>query len=235
MLPSRILLASKEISKWAIFIDVNFNNSRKNQTTVAHSLKELLQALVLKEYTFIFIEIDIHNVDKVLAFVKMYKKYKSVILLADDSTYAVQSFDYDAVADYLVFPISENRMFRALTRVHNFSISQLDFTKLPFRFFNTGRFLKRINFDDILYIEAYGIYAKVFGENGFILINESFQNLEEILNSKRFLRVHRSYIINVNKIDNYTKKNLVINTKLIPIGPSFKNNVMIMLKELGAA
>jgi DNA-binding LytR/AlgR family response regulator len=85
-----------------------------------------------------------------------------------------------------------------------------------------GRTLHRFNLEDIDYIEAFSIYSKIYSKGTLFVVNEIISALEIKLSKKAFVRVHKSYIINTNKITNIDNKNIWINQTPIPLGRTYK-------------
>jgi DNA-binding LytR/AlgR family response regulator len=83
----------------------------------------------------------------------------------------------------------------------------------------------KFDFEDIDFINAFGIYSKIYIENKSTVVNESIATLEEVLPSKIFRRIHKSYIVNVKKVTGYDHKSVFINDVILPIGFSYKKNV----------
>ena len=99
-------------------------------------------------------------------------------------------------------------------------------------FFKTEHRLKKVNFDDILYIEGLADYLQIFTKNEKILTLLNFKKMEEILPEDRFARVHKSFIIAIDKINSIEKGCTIIEKKLIPIGNSYRDSFFLKLKSL---
>jgi DNA-binding LytR/AlgR family response regulator len=93
--------------------------------------------------------------------------------------------------------------------------------------------LIQILFDDILYIESLKDYIKIYlvNEPKPILTLMSMKNMEEMLPSERFIRVHRSFIVQKNKIESVNKNRLIINRRQIPIGETYKQTFMALIEN----
>jgi two-component system LytT family response regulator len=82
--------------------------------------------------------------------------------------------------------------------------------------------MERINFSDILYIEGQGAYLRIVTNSSKIMTLQSFQNMEKLLPSDNFIRVHKSYIVAINKIDNIERNIIKVREQRIPIGMSYR-------------
>ncbi len=151
--------------------------------------------------------------------------------------YAVEGFDLDAV-DYLLKPISFERFLKAVNKIMKTSIKQ---TSLPeglsgtekansFIHFRADRKMIKVALDEILYIESLKDYIKVVTLSKTILTKQSISSLEENLPANAFTRIHRSYIIAVNKIDFFTNELVGIGKQELPISRMYRHEVEKALK-----
>lgn len=142
--------------------------------------------------------------------------------------YAVEGFELDAV-DYLLKPISFARFFKAIEKFqsHHNALEKGDSTfasKDDFIFIREDRKQVKVAFDDILYIESLKDYIKILMVDGHHITKQSMSAFHELLDS-RFLRVHRSFIVNSQKATAYTAEDIELDTIEIPIGQSYKKQV----------
>lgn len=96
-------------------------------------------------------------------------------------------------------------------------------------FVKSKKRLEKIRISDILWIEAEDIYAIIVTQNGKFILSQPLKNVEERLPAEYFLRVHRSFIVQIDKIQAIEDNDLIINQKLIPIGKTFKEKLMSRL------
>ncbi|WP_024769370.1 LytR/AlgR family response regulator transcription factor [Aquimarina macrocephali] len=145
--------------------------------------------------------------------------------------YAVDGFELNAV-DYLLKPIFFERFFLAIQKFLEQEKKSISYDspentthkKTDFVFVNKAKKQIKVLFDDVLYIESLKDYIKIHLENKTLIIKESISNFEKRIDS-RFIRIHRSYIINQEKITAYTKNDVEIDKIEIPIGNSYKDNM----------
>ena len=158
--------------------------------------------------------------------------HPKVILTTSKEKYAYNAFQYH-VADFLKKPFTYARFLEALDKVTEVAVP-----RTPISTFNDHIFIRtdgklvRLNNDDILYIESVGDYVKFVTDVKNYVTHNTIKNLEDKVNKEYFLRVHRSYIINVLKIDDIRENDLYINGKEIPISKSLKADVMKKLTIL---
>ncbi|WP_074408453.1 MULTISPECIES: LytR/AlgR family response regulator transcription factor [Aquimarina] len=142
--------------------------------------------------------------------------------------YAVEGFELNAI-DYLVKPITFGRFFKAIEKFlasqnHKIEIQASSETlqSKNYIFVTADRKQVKVQFDDILFVESVKNYIKIRTENKSLLVKFSISSFQDVLDA-RFLRVHRSFIINKDKITAYTKHDIEIGTIEIPIGEIYKN------------
>lgn len=167
-------------------------------------------------------------------FLNTIEKKPLVIFTTAYSDYAVEGFNLGAV-DYLVKPIPFHRFLKSVVRaqqisnpaaaVHPISESiaapevEQDFMFVRAEYENV-----KMNFSDILFIEGLKDYVKIYTtDNKFTLTLISLIKLQNLLSSKGFSRIHRSYIINIKHVKSIQKNKVLISDKRIPISESYKN------------
>jgi two-component system, LytTR family, response regulator len=157
-----------------------------------------------------------------------------VVFITGNCEYALSGYEY-GVVDYLLKPISFVRFKKCIDRI----IDDLDKRNTPaerpnFFFVEDNGKKVKINFDDIIYIEGAGNYIIIVTGEIKIVIYRTMNALQELLPDNKFMRVHKSYILAINKVQAIRGNELMIsvkNTEMnIPIGVTYKENVM---KQLG--
>ena len=156
-----------------------------------------------------------------------------VIFVTAYREYAVEGFELDAV-DYLVKPVSFERFLKAIDRLkRSYGTQPVMEEKLyqpnpeAFVYVKADRVMQKIFVNDILYIESWRDYVKLFFSNKkSLLIKQPMSAMENLLSQHSFLRVHRSYIISVNKISGYSGLAVKLGDVEIPIGRLYKQSVM---------
>ncbi len=180
--------------------------------------------LKLNEIDILFLDVEMPGengfrlLDKLLYMPK-------VILTTGRTEYAFDAFQYN-VSDYLKKPISFNRFQESINKVTEANTRIAGEAAKEDIFIKTeGKFI-RLNYQDILYIESLGDYVKYFTDSKFFLTHSTLKAVEEKMKTKNFLKVHRSYIVNLNKIKDIQDNSIVIQGKVIPISKSMKPEVM---------
>lgn len=171
-------------------------------------------------------------------FLRTLKHPPKVIFTTAYRKYAVEGFELDAV-DFLLKPISFDRFLKAVNKVLQLDLqSNLPETDKqegskeqvqPFLYFRSDRKMVKVLFDDILYIEGLRDYVRIFTSAKTIVTKHLLASLEEMLPADYFLRIHRSYIVSVNKIDSFNADVIEIAKKELPIGRMYKHDVSRLL------
>ena len=155
-----------------------------------------------------------------------------VILTTSKEKYAYDAFQYH-VSDFLKKPFAYNRFIEALDKV---SVNDDAVPAKPYGgnhiFIKSDGKLVRLNNDDILFIESMGDYVKFVTRDKKYVTYNSIKNLEEKVNKDCFMKVHRSYIINLLKIDDIRENDLFINGIEIPISKNLRADVLKRLTIL---
>lgn len=198
---------------------------------------EAFNAINSNKVDVIFLDINMPEISG-LSFAKSINKNIKIIFTTAYREYAVDGFDLKAV-DYLLKPISFERLLQAVNKFLDETISinsdeneELSNDKSDFIFVRSDRKMVKINFDDINYIESLGDYLKIHLPNKIIITRETITSIEVKLPKNDFLRIHRSFIISINKIESFTNESVDINKKAIPISRSYKKNVLLRLENV---
>jgi DNA-binding LytR/AlgR family response regulator len=156
-----------------------------------------------------------------------------VILTTAFDSYALQGFDLDVI-DYLLKPISFERFVKGVNKVvdkiqadqMNFSSdhNRPDAMRDPFFFVKTETRIEKIRFADVLYIEGMGDYWRIITTSKKIMSLLNYKRLEEILPQNQFVRVHKSFIIALEKIDSVERNRIKIGDRLIPISETYRKS-----------
>lgn len=207
---------------------------------VVGSCKNAIEAFNLlnsHDVDLIFLDINMPEISG-LSFAKSIPKKIKIIFTTAYRDYAVDGFDLKAV-DYLLKPISFERLMQSISKYQNehpLPISDQQFEprleKSDFIFVRSDRKMIKINFSDLDYVESLSDYIKLYMGDKVVITRETISNIEAKLPKKDFLRVHRSFIVAINKIESFTQEYIEINKKAIPISRSYKNDVKLRLDNV---
>ena len=201
---------------------------------------EAMEVLQKEKIDLIFLDIQMPDLSGIQLFQSLAVK-PQVIFTTAYHDYAVEGFELDAT-DYLVKPFTFERFLKAANKafkiyhVNNTKTDSLkqteENTNKDFLFIKEGTSTVRVNIDEILYIEGLKDYIKIFKKDKFHLTLMTLKAMGEKLPKDKFIRVHRSYIIAVSKIDSIERNRIVIGEKWIPIGDYYKEGFQKLLDEL---
>ncbi|GAB5563002.1 MAG: LytTR family DNA-binding domain-containing protein [Winogradskyella sp.] len=187
----------------------------------------------------IFLDINMPEISGI-AFAKSINTNIKVIFTTAYRDYAVEGFDLQAV-DYLLKPISFERLFKAVNRyfeINTFRVVEIASSNdtNDFIFVRSNRRMVKIEFSTILYIESFSDYIKIHIKNQSsksetIVTRETISAIEAKLPQHQFLRIHRSFIINLSKIESFTNEEVTIHRNALPISRSYKKEVLNHLEK----
>jgi DNA-binding LytR/AlgR family response regulator len=147
-----------------------------------------------------------------------------IIFTTAKSDYALEAFELNVV-DYLLKPVSLPRFLQAVGRAREVMESnkqEVKFEEKEFVFVKDNGVLKKLNVDEILFLEAMGDYVKVHTGQKFHVLHSTLKSIEEKLPTNKFIRVHRSYIVALSKIDFIQEGVISIGKSSIPVAETYK-------------
>ena len=156
-----------------------------------------------------------------------------VVLVTAKKEYALDAFEYNVI-DYLLKPVDYVRFLKAINKllsqkakdeISPDSIDNEIFVKSDLKFV-------KIKFDKILYVEAMADYVIIHLEGSKHIIHSTMKGIDKKLYQENFVRVHRSYIVNMKKIESVENNAIIMGEKHVPIGASYKNEFMNQLRIL---
>lgn len=185
----------------------------------------------------IFLDINMPEISG-LSFAKSINKNIKVIFTTAYREYAIDGFNLQAV-DYLLKPISFERLLQAVNKyigesnveVVNSSL-EIQQEKVDFIFVRADRKMMKINFSEINYIESFSDYLKFHLDEKILITRETITSIEAKLPKTNFLRIHRSFIVCIAKINSFTNEFIEVNKKALPISRSYKKDVLTKLENV---
>jgi DNA-binding LytR/AlgR family response regulator len=176
----------------------------------------------------IFVDIQMPDLSGI-EFTRLLEKGPKVIFTTAFEKYALEGYKLEIV-DYLLKPFSYEEFLTAVQKVQKLlRLEQKAAVKVDanneFLFLKSDYKIKRINFNDILYIEGLKDYVKVYTQNNAkpLLSLTSLKLLESKLPESKFMRVHRSFIVNLEKIDTIERSRIVFGKEYIPVSEQYKD------------
>ncbi len=213
---------------------------------IRDSLDNAVEALkYLNQHEVDLIFLDIHMpAFSGMDFIQTLKKPPLIILITSDANYALKAFEYDFIVDYLQKPVTSERMAKAISKLQKMASAKSneqhvsspkvssDTTTAEELFINIDRRLIKLKMDTILLIEAKGDYIKIKTKDKNYTVHTTLKKIEAKLPGQTFLKVHRSYIINLTKIIDIEDNSILIEKDVIPVSRSKRPVLMERLNLL---
>ncbi len=205
---------------------------------------EAKDVLETEDIDLMFLDIQMPQLTGI-DFLRTLKNPPLVIFTTAYSEYALEGFELNAV-DYLLKPISFDRFMKSVNRaVELFELQNAKKDEIPqsdeidvqkeFIFVKSDKKLVRVNFNDIIYIEGLKDYVIIRMEQGRVITLQTMKSLEEKMPKAMFKRVHRSYIINLDKIQALIGNMIEVveknDTKHIPIGKNYRDELLDLINS----
>lgn len=175
----------------------------------------------------LFLDIEMPEMSGIDLIKKLGNKRPLIIFTTAKKDYAAEAFELNVV-DYLVKPITQPRLVQAVEKANEAIESNKEEVKVEeqgFVFVKDNGVLKRISIDDIMFLEAMGDYVKVHTSQKFHVVHATLKSIEEKVPTSKFVRVHRSYIVAINKIDFIQEGTITIGKTTIPVADTHKANL----------
>lgn len=209
------------------------------RTTLAHLAKKILNLTIVNEYAnaieayshilsqpvdLIFLDIEMPEMTGIELTKNLSGKDVIIIFTSSKKEYALEAFELN-IADYLLKPFTPARFLQAVTKAQAIFDSKkesVEYEKDEFLFVRDANVTRRLKLDDIFYAEAMGDYVKFYTREKMFAIHGTMKAAEERLLRDNFIRVHRSYIVAVGKIDTLQDGGIIINGKFIPVADAYR-------------
>lgn len=209
------------------------------RTTLAHLVKQVPKLTIVNEFSnaieaynflqtnsvdLIFLDIEMPEMSGIELTKNLSGKDTIIIFTTSNKEYALEAFELN-IADYLLKPVMPARFLQAVSKAQAILDSRkedVEVTKDEFLFVRDSNITRRLKLDDIFYAEAMGDYVKFYTREKMFAIHGKMKTAEERLPKDHFIRVHRSYIVSVGKIDTLQDGGIMINGKFIPVADAYR-------------
>lgn len=194
-----------------------------------YNAMEAMQYLNENTVDFMFLDINMPKL-RGLDFLKTLTKPPKTIITTAYKEHALEGFELNVV-DYILKPFSFDRLVKAVNKISEIQPTKTIIKEVSTEATSTRFFVKgnkkhhQIDLSDLLYIEAYGNYTKLFLKDEMIVSHEKISHYEAILIDGNFLRVHKSFIVAIDKIKFIEGNRILINEHKIPIGQTYKSSI----------
>lgn len=194
------------------------------------------QILQTKKADIIFLDINMPKLSGI-EFLKNLKNPPLVIFTTAYSEYAMEGYELNII-DYLKKPFSFERFCKAYFRAEEMYLLKQSATnneviekQSDFIFIKSDKKSIKVNISNIMYIEGLGDYIKIFLNDKKLVTNLSMKKIENLLPATQFYRIHKSYIIAIDKVESIEGNMVKINNTHLPIGNSYRQDFMIHIKQ----
>jgi len=207
---------------------------------VVGEAKNALEALKIMEnekIDLIFLDINMPRISG-LELIKSMQYPPKIILISAHKEYAIDGFEL-CVVDFLLKPISFDRFLKSVNKYKGKQLLETKREKIKeaptdkILSLKDNKKVYNVNLKDILYIESLREYVKIYSNNENILVKCALSKLDEGLPTDGFVRIHKSYIIAMNKVKVFSATSVEIGEKTIPIGRNYKSTVTKKLNNVG--
>lgn len=200
-----------------------------------------LNALRIKDVDLIFMDIQMPQITGV-EFLKTLKNPPKVIFTTAHREYAIDGFELDVV-DFLLKPITLERFLKAVNKYFQLTQEETNSNNLAntsvyqneesFIYVKENKKVVKVYLKEILYIEGLSEYVQIHTENRKLVTKTSMSNMEEKLPEAGFMRIHKSFIVSLRKIEAFSSSTIDVPGKELPIGRSYKTTVLDSLHAAG--
>lgn len=211
-----------------------------NLTGVFNSALKANSLLQENSVDLLFLDINLPNISG-LNFLKTIKNPPFVIMTTAYTDYAVESFEFETIIDYLVKPFGFERFLKSINKIdsRSFHQSKIQYQSIEkitkdeqFVFINVDKTLHKIDLNSIIYVQSDRNYVTVVSKDLSLSFIDSLKNWTEYLNQDNFIQVHRSFILNLDYIEKLTGNIVYINNHKVPVGKTFKEDLFQKVKPI---
>lgn len=168
----------------------------------------------------IFLDIQMEEFTGI-QFLETIKQRPKVIITTAYDKYAVKGYELD-VADYLLKPFTFERFIQSVEKMHKTLSEKQTPVSADYIFVKTEYRLEKIKVSTILYVEGMNEYLQIVTEEKKIMTLQNFKSIEEVLPKNNFVRVHKSYLVAIDKVESIERNRIKIQKMLIPISETYK-------------
>lgn len=180
----------------------------------------------------LFLDIEMPNLTGI-DFIKSLSSPPNVVFTTANKNYAIDGFELNA-DDYILKPITFERLLKAVNRVYESKKQETEIKKNPkdYLYLKENKKMVKVYYKNMLYLESIKDYVKVVTLRKTVITKQQLSFFENILDSNYFLRIHRSFIVAIDKIDAYSLSSIDIGDIEIPIGRKYKDQAIEILDNL---
>lgn len=207
-------------------------SGRFNLLGVYRNAPEAKEALEKQEVDLIFLDIQLPGMTG-LNFLRTLISQPLVVFTTSYPEYALESYEFNVI-DYLLKPVSYERFSRTIDkiidgRIFKAPVNETKTFNRDYIFLRSDSKFFRISFTDIIYVEGMKDYLKIHTSEHIVITHQTMAEMENILPSSQFIRIHKSYIISVSRIKAVFGNSVDMEKILLPIGLNYKEKIMSLI------
>ena len=200
-----------------------------------------MQELRDQKIDLMFMDIQMPQITGI-EFLKILKNPPKVVITTAYREYALDGFELDVV-DYLLKPITFERFLKSVNKYYqvaqdeaqnNSQVSEVSQTDEPFIYVKENKRVIKVHLNEILYVEGLSEYVQIYTDKKKIITKTTLTSLEEKFPDDGFMRIHKSFIVSLSRIEAFTANTNEVPGKELPIGRSYKNSVLNVLQLNGS-
>jgi len=198
------------------------------------SAADAYQVMLRKKIDLLLLDVEMPGISGIELVKGMADKRPLIIFISVSKDYASDAFDLNVV-DFINKPVTPDRFIKAVNKAKEIFKNKNLFipsTRDEFIFIKDSSVIRRLKISDINYLEAKGDYVKIYVDEKFYTIHSSLKSVEDKLPQDIFSRVHRSFIVNIGKIDTLEGSTLIIKQSFVPVSDAFKSSLNKRLQVL---
>ncbi|GEP96381.1 LytR/AlgR family response regulator transcription factor [Chitinophaga cymbidii] len=188
-----------------------------------YNAMETANFLHREKVDLVFLDINMPELSGLDLLKILNNNHPKIILTSAYSEFALESYEYDVV-DYILKPISFPRFLKAVNKILQQEAPPVSQPQEPL-VLKTGSTQTTVDPQDIYYVQSMGNYVKVYLENKCLVVNATTAEMEKLLPTGTFVRIHKSYIIAADKVEEWGPRHVVILDESLPVGQTFKINL----------
>ena len=188
-----------------------------------YNAMETANFLHREKVDLVFLDINMPELSGLDLLKILNNNHPKIILTSAYSEFALESYEYDVV-DYILKPISFPRFLKAVNKILQQEAPPVSQPQEPLML-KTGSTQTTVDPQDIYYVQSMGNYVKVYLENKCLVVNATTAEMEKLLPTGTFVRIHKSYIIAADKVEEWGPRHVVILDESLPVGQTFKINL----------
>jgi DNA-binding LytR/AlgR family response regulator len=222
----KIIIVDQDDATRTLIENTVLKNGQFSLVRSCRNSEEAAEALLNNKIDIAFIDMMLPGMDTIGFIDQLNYERPQIVVITSNKNAAKDAFDFDA-ADFILKPVTHDRLLRTISKIEE----NVDQVKVPGEMKENVMFLKvnsclvKVNVKDIFMVEALADYVHIHTNAKRYTIHSTMKGMEQKLSQKEFVRVHKSYIVRIDRISEIEKDSLAIEKHIIPIGNTHRKNL----------